>query len=487
MTRARIVPLPEGQAELLEMIAKGVSLQQTLTRLTLLIEAQSEGLYCTILLLDEDGVHIHPGAGPNMPSEYMNALEGYPIGPAAGSCGTAMYKKEPVVVTDITTDPLWAPYKFLLEPHGFRACWSTPIVLNRETVLGSFAMYYRDVRTPGPVELQLIAVATHIAGIAIERKRNEDQIRRYQLHLEDLVKERTAEMRAAKEKAETAVVALSQSNQALASALNTLNVAQNELVRSKKLAALGSLVTGIAHELNTPIGNCMMASSTLSDRTKALCEHFTVHGGLKRADLSSFFTVAFNADDILTRNLHRAANLIASFKQIAVDQTSSNRRTFLLDETIREILLTLEIRLKKTLYTIRQDIARGLRFDSYPGPLGQVLDSLIDNATIHGFSGRGAGVIDVTARALSDGWIELCVRDDGVGIPPENIERIFDPFFTTKLGAGGSGLGLSIAHNIVSGILGGQIRVESEPGKGTTVTLTLPVVAPQLQAKAPQV
>ncbi|HSY26265.1 MAG TPA: ATP-binding protein [Burkholderiaceae bacterium] len=479
MTQARRVPLPDGQAELLEMIAKGAPLKETLERLLTIIEAQSEGLFCSILLLDPDGLHIHPGAGPRMPTDYMALLDGFAIGPLVGSCGTAMYRKEAVVVTDIMEDPLWTPYKHLVEPHGFRACWSTPIFLNRHTVLGSFAMYYCDVRSPGPVELQLIAVATHIAGIAIERKRNEEELNRYHHELEDLVKLRTAEMCAEKENAEAAVFALQQSNLELANALTTLSVAQEELVHSKKLVALGSLVAGIAHELNTPIGNCMMIYSTLADQALALGEQFAREGSLKRSELSAYFDNSRDAGEILLRNLHRAADLIFSFKQIAVDQTSSSRRSFLLDETINEIVLTLSPRLKNTPFVIKQDVADGVQFDSYPGPLGQVLDSLIENALVHAFEGRAIGTVFISAGQEKAGWIELCVKDDGVGIPPENIERIFDPFFTTKLGIGGSGLGLNIMYNIVSGVLGGQVLVHSELRVGTTFTILLPVVAPK--------
>lgn len=225
MTSTKRIPLPEGQAELLEMIANGRPLIEILERLTLLIEEQSVGLYCSILLLDPDGIHVHPAVGPHIPIEYMNALEGYAIGPTAGSCGTAMYKKEPVIVTDILTDPLWAPYKFLLEPYGFRACWSHPIYIDQNTVLGSFAMYYQEVRSPGKHELELMAVATHIAGIAISRIRNEEALRHYQQELEDVVKERTAQLVTEKNKAEMTTIALIKANQDLIATFNTLNAA----------------------------------------------------------------------------------------------------------------------------------------------------------------------------------------------------------------------------------------------------------------------
>lgn len=176
--------LHAGQSRLLELIARGAPLPEILDSLLLLIESQSQGLYCSVLLLDEDGIHIRGGAGPNMPASYMAALNGYPIGPDVGSCGTAMYRKETVVVTDLLSDPLWAPYKHLVEPHGFRASWSKPIFLSRDVVLG------------------LMDVATHIAGIAIERAQRERELVRHRFHLEGLVAERTAELTAAKAQAE---------------------------------------------------------------------------------------------------------------------------------------------------------------------------------------------------------------------------------------------------------------------------------------------
>jgi signal transduction histidine kinase len=484
MMRERAVPLPEGQTEILEMIARGAALSETLAQLAQLIEGQSEGLYCTILLLDPDGVHIRIGAGPSMPPEYMHALDGLPIGPRAGSCGAAMYRKEPVIVTDIFEDPLWTTYRDLIAPHRFHACWSTPIFSERQTVLGSFAMYYRKVRSPGAVELRLVSVATHIAGIAIERKRNEEQLQRYQHELEHLVTMRTAELQAEKEKAETTVVALSQANLELATALNYLSAAQEELVRSKKLAGLGSMVAGIAHELNTPIGNCMMASSSLADQTKILGAHFDEHGSVKRSELETYLNRARKAEEILSRNLHRAGDLIDAFKQMSLDQTSSGRRDFMLDKTLDEILMTVATRLKKTPYVIKQDLAQDLKIDSYPGPIAQVLTSLIDNAVLHGFEGRNTGTILISSKAdeENDGWVVITVKDDGIGISRENIDRVFDPFFTTKLGRGGSGLGLNVVYNIVTGVLGGRILVHSDPGLGTVFTIKFPAIAPRIAA-----
>ncbi len=181
--------LVEGQSRLLEMIALGLPLEKTLLALTQLIESHSEGMYCSVLLLDEDGETIHPSASPNLPAEYIQALDGYKIGPTVGSCGTAMFRKSIVIVSDIETDPLWASYKSLIIPYGFRACWSSPIFLKQQHILGSFAMYYREVRSPGPEDFQMLGFATHVAGIAIERTRRENELSRLSTTLQDKIRE----------------------------------------------------------------------------------------------------------------------------------------------------------------------------------------------------------------------------------------------------------------------------------------------------------
>ncbi len=299
-----------------------------------------------------------------------------------------------------------------------------------------------------------------------EKRRIENEIRELNATLEDRVVERTDE--------------LQQANQELETTLDALNLAHEELVNSEKLAALGALVAGISHELNTPIGNSLMVASTLTDQTEALSGSYRDQNGIKRSVLENYIADVGKAGDILVRNLHRAADLVNSFKQVAIDQTSSQRRTFSLAEVTGEILLTLWPVIRKSPFNVEQNIPDDLTFDSYPGPLGQVLTNLINNALLHGFEGRSQGVVVIAARASDmDGWVELTIKDDGIGIPAVNLNRIFDPFFTTKLGEGGSGLGLNITHNIVSGVLGGRVRVQSAIGVGTTFTLLLPLVAPQ--------
>ena len=478
--RNQAAALRDGKNKLLEMIARSAPLDATLERLMLLIEAQSPDVLCTVMLLADDGRTVAAAAGPNMPRTYLDALVGLAIGPAVGSCGTAMHRRETVIVADIEHDPLWTPYQDLAMQYGLRACWSMPIMQDSTTVIGSFAMYYRTVRGPDADDLALIGTASHMAGIAISRMRREEELLRHRENLEELVAARTLELRQSKDQADEV-------NEELTAALENLSLTQDELVRRDKLAALGALVAGVAHELNTPIGNSLVMASTMSERTAELRRE--LEGGLRRSVLESYLDQAASADQVVLRNLNRAAALVASFRHIAVDGANSQRARFALGDQIAQLLQSMEADLRRQGAALDENIDHWLEVDSYPGPLTQALQHLLENAVVHGFNGGRdgkSGTIRISAHDSSDpgltgpgsGEITIIISDDGVGIPAANLPRIYDPFFTTRMGSGGSGLGLYITHNIVTGVLGGHIEVVSKVNQGTRFTLRLPKIAP---------
>jgi len=291
----------------------------------------------------------------------------------------------------------------------------------------------------------------------------EQEIRDINQQLEERVQRRT--------------IKLEQTNTELAETLETLRRAKDELVRSEKMAALGSLVAGVAHELNTPIGNGLTVATTLEQRLQEFDTQ--IKAGLRRSDLDRWMADVKFATDVLVRNLMRAGDLVRSFKQVAVDRASSQRRQFNLQDIASEIILTLSPVISRSGCEVQAHIASGLELDSYPGPLGQVLDNLINNAMTHAFVNGQRGLIEVRAHDINADEVHIEVRDNGVGISADNLKRVFDPFFTTRLGQGGSGLGLHIVHNIVTEVLGGRIDVSSQPGAGTTFTLRVPLRAPQ--------
>ncbi|WP_083941007.1 CHASE domain-containing protein [Pseudoduganella violaceinigra] len=263
----------------------------------------------------------------------------------------------------------------------------------------------------------------------------------------------------------------------LSAVLLTLKQAQASLITSEKMASLGALVAGIAHELNTPIGNSLLTATALSDMCKEF-ERQLGEGGIKRSALDTHLKDARMACSIITNSLTRAADLIHSFKQVAVDQTSDKRRNFNLYGVVHDTLATYSAQLRRANCDVKVAIPDPMNFISYPGSVGQVLSNLIQNAMMHAFEGRSSGHITISASEVDEQSAELRFADDGVGMSPRTLHQVYDPFFTTKMGQGGSGLGMNIVYNLVTGVLRGTIRVESEPGKGTTVILTLPRKVP---------
>ena len=271
---------------------------------------------------------------------------------------------------------------------------------------------------------------------------------------------------------------LAHRNTDLAKTLDELHLTRDELVESAKLAALGSMVAGIAHELNTPIGNGLTVATTLEGRTNDFKKEMAA--GLRRSTLDAYVADAAFASDILVRSLDKAATLVSSFKQVAVDQTSSQRRKFMLHDTLCEVLMTMGPSLKRTgCQVLLTEPPDDFELDSYPGPLGQVVTNLIANSVLHGYEGREPGEIRIVVSRADDDHATIEVSDDGAGVPEGNLSRIFEPFFTTRLGKGGSGLGLSIARNIVVGTLGGKLSLKSTPGRGVTFTVWIPQSAPR--------
>lgn len=256
-----------------------------------------------------------------------------------------------------------------------------------------------------------------------------------------------------------------------------LELAMNQLVQTEKLASLGSLVAGVAHELNTPLGNSLTTASAL----KAKIDDFELQcdaGGLRKQALLDFVADCREGAGLIERNALRAANLIGNFKQVAVDQTSMRRRSFDLYQALDEVLTTLQPKLKHTAHSLEVSVTPGIILDSYPGPIEQIVSNLFTNSLLHGFEGIDAGTIRIEAEIVSDDRVALYYTDDGVGMSEAVAKHVFDPFFTTKLGSGGSGLGLYIVYNLATAVLGGNISLASAPGQGVRFELLLPRVAP---------
>jgi signal transduction histidine kinase len=268
------------------------------------------------------------------------------------------------------------------------------------------------------------------------------------------------ELRTSKEKAE--------------SALLELNAAQRNLIDAERLAALGGLVAGVAHEVNNPIGISLTVASSLARRTEMFEAELRSDTRLRRSQLDEFVRTSRDAAQQLVANLHRAGELIHSFKQVAVDRSRAERREFSLGEATDQIIASLRPVLKKAPITLSIEVPEGLIIDSYPGAYGQILTNLFLNAANHGFADGRSGAITISARPRGHDEVEIIFADNGAGMTPDVQRQAFDPFFTTRRNEGGTGLGLHIVYNLVTQQLGGRMMLDSRLGQGSTFRIIMP-------------
>jgi len=303
-------------------------------------------------------------------------------------------------------------------------------------------------------------MATHIFEAQSKLLSRDNKISQLNEELESRVEQRTTELQV--------------TNENLENSIQQLGDTQKQLVQSEKMAALGGLVAGISHEINTPIGVSLTAASHLAGKIKIYTQQYESNN-LTREDFESLIKVSGNSSSLILANLERAAELIRSFKQIAVDQTSDEKRHFNLKKYLSEILLSLEPELKKYQPTIEINNDKDFEIESYPGAISQIFTNLVMNTLIHGFENmeKQQGHIQISISKTNEQTI-INYHDNGKGIPTKQIKKIFDPFFTTKRNQGGSGLGMHIVYNLVTQTLGGQISCTSEEGKGTHFQLDLP-------------
>jgi signal transduction histidine kinase len=410
--RKRAEALRDGESRILEMIARDASLEEILENLVRVVEAQFAGLLCSVLLLDEDGKHARHGAAPSLPEAYSKAIDGLCIGPKAGSCGTAMYRREPVVVTDILQDPLWEPYRGVAGPYGFRACWSTPILAHSGQALGSFAMYYREPRGPSPAETRALEMATHLAGIAMERKLAREERER-------------------------------------------LRQAQADLAHINRVTTMGELTASLAHEIRQPISAAATNAKT--------CLRWL---GRDDPDVAE----AREASSRIVKDITRAADIIG---RISLLFKKGGLQPELVDvnELIREMIVLLRSEASRYEISIRTEFAENLpKVLADRVQLQQVFMNLMLNGIDAMKETSGGSELTIKSK-VDDGQLLISVSDTGVGLPPGQADQIFSAFFTTK--DNGTGMGLPISRSIIESH-GGRLWAAGAPGRGATFQFTLP-------------
>lgn len=263
------------------------------------------------------------------------------------------------------------------------------------------------------------------------------------------------------------------SNRELSSTLQRLKSTQQQLINNEKMASLGGLVAGVAHEINTPVGVGVTAASTLIESTRSVGAKYE-SGELTNSALKQYISHATSAAEIILGNLERAANLIQSFKQIAVDQSNSEVRNINLNDYLGQVLVSLNPQLRKTNLHSELNCPADIEISSFPGAISQIVANFVMNSITHAYDKDEAGCLSIEVSENAKGEICICYSDDGKGILPENISRVWDPFYTTNRAGGGSGLGLHIVYNLVTQHLCGNIEIDSRQGHGTTICLFLP-------------
>jgi signal transduction histidine kinase len=482
------------------------------------IAIENAGAQRAALLLETNGEwRIEAEGNVNAAQAAVSVLQSRPLTPAPNADGTESTPSLPISLIQyvgrsrktLVLHDACRRRQFMNNPYisqnAVKSILCAPII-HQGKLIG--ILYLENNLTEGVFtadRLEVLKILSAQAAISIVNARVYE-------NLESTVAQRTAALSESNAALSTSNTALSQSNAALSEsnaalglaytaaqtarehaetakhqateALANLHKAQAQLVESAKMASLGHLVASVAHELNTPIGNALTTASILADSSNAL-KIAMLQDDIRKSSINDFIGDAVQMAEVISRSCQRAATLITSFKQVAADQTSEQRRTFDLHSLVADNIAALRAGFKDALWAIETKIPNGIICDSYPGPLGQVIANLVQNAAIHAFEGRDSGTLKITATLKPGAEVEMLFLDDGNGMEPAILAHIFEPFYTARSGRdqgryqGGPGLGLSISLNIVTGVLGGTLSASSEPGCGSQFYLTFPLNAPQ--------
>ncbi|GLR88497.1 ATP-binding protein [Bradyrhizobium iriomotense] len=390
-----------------------------------------------------DGERVHLVAYDQFSPESVAAVrKAYPAPLSSGNLiSVAVRERRLVHEPDVLVS---GGYSELQRTSGYRSILVVPMMRD-EVAIGAIAVMRLEPQLFPKVQVELLKTFADQAVIAIENTR-----------LLTEVQERTRQ--------------LSQS-------LEELRATQDGLLQTEKLAALGRLVAGVAHEINTPVGTSLTVASAFVNKANRF-EVDVASGGLRRSTLTEFIGASREAASQIIINLNHAVDLIQSFKQVAADRNVSDRRRFDLGEVTEQVVKGLRSGLRSENLLVRVECEPNLAMNSYAGPYGQVLTNLVINSAVHAFPDGVRGSVHIAAQALGKDKVEVLFSDDGCGMTADVRRQAFDPFFTTRRDQGSTGLGLHIVHNIVTSRLGGRINLETEPGGGTTFRIIVPREAP---------
>jgi PAS domain S-box-containing protein len=534
-----------GQCAVLERVATGAPLREVLKDIVLLIEQYAPDALCSIMLLDADGRRVRMGAAPSLPVAFSEKLDGLEIGPNAGSCGAAAYRRERVIVEDIATHPNWAPYREIALPHGLAACWSSPILSPEHQALGTFAIYHRTPRGPSELELKLVDTATHLASVAILGERSRQALAESEERLRAVI-ENTPDVAIQWYDQAGRMMFLNQASTRIlgiapeAVGKTLFEVGFWSAAEEARFAALreaavsGQRVAPVEFRFHSPRGGegvllstvfripdpkhgsctvCMDVDMTERRRLQtelAQAQRLTALGALAGGvahDFNNILTAIQGNTSLAMLDAPQAREHLEEIQQAVARAATLVRQmlTFGRKEAPRREPTSLAVLIDEVLGLLRASLPSSIELrrvfedtplvEAEPAKVHQVLMNLVTNASQAIGAARGVIEIGLSRRAVGPetpnapadmplgDYVVLSVRDSGSGMDEVTLRRVFEPFFTTKPLGMGTGLGLSVVHGIMKAH-GGAISVESRPGAGATFRLYFPL-PPAVQVAAP--
>ncbi|WP_051275689.1 GAF domain-containing sensor histidine kinase [Aestuariibacter salexigens] len=448
-----------SKASALDALIGGQPLSQALIPTIKAIESVWLECRCVLMKINQDGFTLSPVASSDLPTTFLSALKHIIIDADSGSCGAAVYERRPHFASNVSVHPNWQPLQHLIAEHNIHSCCSYPVVLSDSSVFGSLALYSESVIEPTQQERERLAQVTQLIADIIERANQIHSLRTENRQLQESHSDSTKQ--------------LTEANLLLRKALEQRNEVRNQLIEMENMAALGTMMSSLTHEINTPVGVAITAISHLSEMLQQSSQALQ-NDTLTRSNLIRTFNETSEAADIIERNLFRATELIKTFKQLSIDQHSQDARPLNMTDYIDEVLLSLKPRLKHARHLFCIDVDPDLAFVSNPGAISQLLINLIMNSASHAFEPHQRGRIIIKSRRKGK-YVVIEYKDNGKGMTDNTIENLYRPFFTLAKDKGGSGLGMHICYNLAVKVLRGSIDCQSSPGRGVHFTIQFPV------------
>ncbi|QOL24878.1 GAF domain-containing sensor histidine kinase [Thalassotalea sp. LPB0316] len=447
--------LEAGRNEVLRLVARNEPLEKILDVLCQKAKIYNPEMLCSILEFNEVSNTLHPKASVGLPEFYSEALDGVTIGPGVGSCGTAAFIKELVIVEDINTHPYWNQYKDLALSADVQACWSHPIIGAQGQLYGTYAIYYKEPKEPSEEDLKFIELNAYLATIVYDNHFNRLKILEQNKMLSQSLDERSQQ--------------LFNANQELNRLISEQQQAHDVKVSSEKSQTTNRLIAGFSHEISTPVNNAQVAIHSIHEKTLDICVDFD-HNQITKQKLLSYLKQVEQLADISNQSLSKVNDLVSKFRTLNFNDASNDYSVFALRPFLDEVVTAKKSTLGGHTVSISCD---DITINCQKDVLWQVFSELIDNAVSHGFTDNKTGTIHVHAHANPE-FVEINFQDDGAGLIDNEAERIFEPFYTNKRHQKRLGLGLNLVQNALVTNLNGNIVLEKSP-KGVRFKIQVPI------------